>query len=166
MLARCGIEYENQTDISDAAIHQAYIDADVVTFISLAEGFGLPIIEANAIGRPVITSTLAPMCDVAGRAACLVNPVNLKDIRDGIWSVLHNDAYREALVSHGYDNAKRFAARQVAEQYAQLYLKVMTANRLRSKEALRPPVTTRSHGRRLLPWAKIKKWFTLATGKT
>lgn len=60
------IDYKNQADINDEQMHLAYIESDLVVFVSLAEGFGMPIIEANAIGRPVVTSRIAPMCDVSG----------------------------------------------------------------------------------------------------
>jgi glycosyltransferase involved in cell wall biosynthesis len=128
LLHRCCIEYENQANITDLEMHKAYVDADVVTFISVAEGFGLPIIEANAIGRPVITSRMSPMCDVAGHAACLVDPMNIEDIRRGVRRVLHDAGYREELITNGYENVTRFAAREVADRYAELYREVIAHN--------------------------------------
>jgi len=93
----------------------------MVVFASLAEGFGLPIIEANAIGRPVVTSNLSPMKEVAGDAGCLVNPCDVTDIRDGIRRVIGDDEYRNALIERGYENAQRYRADVVARQYARLY---------------------------------------------
>ena len=52
------LKYINKTNLSREEIHQEYINCDIVAFISLHEGFGLPIIEANAIGRTVITLSL------------------------------------------------------------------------------------------------------------
>jgi glycosyltransferase involved in cell wall biosynthesis len=129
LLRRAGVEYENQVDVSDADMHRAYVDADAVIFISLAEGFGLPIIEANVIGRPVITSNREPMCDVAGSAACLVDPLNTEDVRRGIRRIIRDEAYREQLIRNGYTNAARFSVSAVAEQYADLYREIIARNR-------------------------------------
>ena len=57
-----------------------YQESDIVLFPSLYEGFGMLIIEANAVGRPVITSNISPMKEVAGTAAVLVDPFNVDSI--------------------------------------------------------------------------------------
>jgi glycosyltransferase involved in cell wall biosynthesis len=121
LLENLNIHYENGADLPDDALVRAYAEADMVVFASLAEGFGLPIIEANAIGRPVVTSYLSPMKEVAGDAGCLVNPCDVTDIRDGIRRVIGDDEYRNALLERGYENAKRYRADVVASQYARLY---------------------------------------------
>ena len=66
LLTRLNIRLENTWDLTDRDILKAYERADIVLFVSLSEGFGMPVIEANAIGRPVITSNISPMKDVAG----------------------------------------------------------------------------------------------------
>jgi glycosyltransferase involved in cell wall biosynthesis len=111
-------------DLSDEALLRAYEEADLVVFASLAEGFGLPIIEANAMGRAVVTSNLSPMKEVAADAACLVDPYDVDDIRRGIRRVIEDDGYRDRLIERGHENATRFTARVVAEQYARLYEKI------------------------------------------
>jgi glycosyltransferase involved in cell wall biosynthesis len=119
-----GVSHENSVDLSDEALLQAYEEADLVVFASLAEGFGLPIIEANAMGRAVVTSNLSPMKEVAADAACLVDPYDVDDIRRGIRRVIEDDGYRGRLIERGHENATRFTARVVAEQYARLYEKI------------------------------------------
>jgi len=120
-----GIRYENGVDLSDEELLRGYEEADLVVFVSLAEGFGLPILEAQAIGRPVVTSDLSPMRDVAGGAACLVDPRNVDSIRAGIRRVIIDADYREALIAKGYENVKRYAPQVIAEQYAELYDRVV-----------------------------------------
>lgn len=116
-----GIRYENGVDLSDEELLRTYEQADLVVFVSLAEGFGLPILEAQAIGRPVVTSDLSPMRDVAGGAACLVDPRNVDSIRAGIRRVIKDSNYREGLVELGLRNVVQYQPQVVASRYARLY---------------------------------------------
>lgn len=133
MLAAHRVEHENLVGLSRAALVDEYAKADMLLFVSTYEGFGLPIVEANAVGRPVVTSNLSSMPEVAGAAACLVDPYQVTDIRAGVLKVMESAEYREQLVTAGYTNAKRFRAEVVAEQYAVLYREIgMQALRHRS----------------------------------
>lgn len=123
-LAELSIHYENHVNLTRAQLAEQYRLADVVVFASTYEGFGLPIVEAQAVGRPVITSNLAPMPDTAGGAACFVDPFDVADIRRGIRRVLEDPEYAHDLVRRGLENAHRFTPAQVAEQYAAIYREV------------------------------------------
>jgi glycosyltransferase involved in cell wall biosynthesis len=95
-----------------------------VVFASTYEGFGMPIVEANATGRPVVTSNIGPMPEVAGSAACLVDPFDCSSIREGIVRVIGDADYRSHLVAGGFENVKRFQADVIAAQYAAVYREV------------------------------------------
>lgn len=115
------ITYRNWVNLSRNEIIQLYVDCDIVTFISTYEGFGMPILEANAIGRPVITSNISPMREVAAGAAHVVNPVNVTAIRQGILRLIHDAAYRQTLINAGLRNAQQYTAATIADRYAGLY---------------------------------------------
>jgi glycosyltransferase involved in cell wall biosynthesis len=112
-----GIDYVNHRRLDDEQMVRAYVDSDVLLFPSTYEGFGMPIVEAQAIGRPVITSNVASMPWVAGDAACLVDPFSVESIREGVQRVIADAPYRESLIQKGRENAKRFPAQTIATQY-------------------------------------------------
>jgi glycosyltransferase involved in cell wall biosynthesis len=115
------IEYEHQYDLKDFQVQEAYEKCDLLLFASTLEGFGMPILEAQTVGRPVVTSNCSSMPEVAGDSACLVDPFSVESIRAGVLKVIEDAAYREALVAAGFKNIQRFHPETVARQYAELY---------------------------------------------
>ncbi|MBS1875389.1 MAG: glycosyltransferase family 4 protein [Acidobacteria bacterium] len=128
LLSEHQIRFEAASHVTDAAVRAAYGSADVVVFASLAEGFGLPILEAQASGRPVVTSDLPPMNEVAGEGACLVDPYDVSSIRRGILRVLEDDEYRLELVTKGLENCRHFSAERVTRQYEEIYQELLDAS--------------------------------------
>jgi hypothetical protein len=64
------------------------------------------------------------MPEVAGDAACLVDPFSVESIRNGISRIINDDDYRNMLVKRGFENIKRFDPNTIALQYCELYKKV------------------------------------------
>ena len=83
--------------------------------------FGMPILEAQATGRPVLTSNCASMPDVAGGGALLVDPTSVASIRAGLQRLLCDPACRQELIERGQANVRRFSATAIARQYLQIY---------------------------------------------
>lgn len=124
---RACVPLENTYDLSDADLAAAYGAADIVLFPSLSEGFGLPILEGQAAGRPVITSNRAPMSDVAGPGAVLVDPEDAGAIRGAVERVRADPALRKGLVAAGRSNVRRFAPATAAAAYGDLYRQIAGA---------------------------------------
>ena len=120
-LAKHNIEYSYAFNISDEEMVQQYVDCDILTFVSTYEGFGMPIVEANVVGRPVLTSNISSMPEVAGGAACLVDPYDVASIRAGLLKILNDESYRNGLIEKGLENCKRFDGQHITEMYFDLY---------------------------------------------
>jgi glycosyltransferase involved in cell wall biosynthesis len=119
------ITFENVMYLDNDSMFEEYVNADVVTFCSTYEGFGLPIIEAQAVGRVVVTSNISPLTETAGDGAEFVDPFSADSIRSGILKVINDDALRERLIDNGSKNAERFRSDNVARQYEVLYNEMM-----------------------------------------
>jgi glycosyltransferase involved in cell wall biosynthesis len=125
LLKEKNIRFINFISLSQNEVVMQYRMADIVCFASLYEGFGLPILEAQATGRPVVTSDRCSMPYVAGGAALLVNPESVDSIRSGIQSLIDNAQLREQLIVQGLENVKRFRISTMCEKYAELYQRVL-----------------------------------------
>jgi glycosyltransferase involved in cell wall biosynthesis len=119
-----GIDYDNHIGVSEERLRELYSEADIITFVSLFEGFGMPILEAQATGRPVITSNRSSMPEVAGNGALLVDPESIADIRQGIIQLLQYEEFRKYLIAKGLQNCKRFSNKAIAQQYIDLYKRI------------------------------------------
>ena len=120
LLKKESTNYSSDFNISEEDIIREYNDADIVSFPSLFEGFGLPIIEAQIVGRPIITSNIEPMKTV-GKGAVLVNPLSVESIRQGFQCVIDSKEIREKCVSDGLNNCKNYTADKVSDMYYSLY---------------------------------------------
>jgi glycosyltransferase involved in cell wall biosynthesis len=123
-LHKNNIVYENCFGITQAELADLYRQCDIVMFASLYEGFGLPILEAQATGRPVITSNCYSMPEVGGEGACYVDPYTVSDIRQVVQKIVSDADYREQIVRAGQRNVEKYQATTIARQYAELYRRV------------------------------------------
>jgi glycosyltransferase involved in cell wall biosynthesis len=118
------IEYEYLQGLSDDDIKEQYEKTDIITLISTYEGFGMPILEAQAVGRVVITANLFSMPEVGADAVHYADAFSVQSIKESFLKVIDDDQYRNELIKKGFDNVKRFDPDLIANQYYELYKKI------------------------------------------
>ncbi|MCA8830880.1 glycosyltransferase family 4 protein [Hymenobacter pini] len=94
--------------VTDAELVELYAAALATCYVPYFEGFGIPIIEAQACHSPVVTSNCSSLPEVAG-AACLVDPFSPDSIAAGLQRVWESEEYRQQLVELGQRNLQRFS---------------------------------------------------------
>lgn len=110
--------------VEDDVLLDLYNGAAVFAYPSLAEGFGLPIVEAMACGTAVLTSAVSATAEVAGDAALLVDPQDTDAIADGLGRLLADDTLRRRLAEAGRRRAADFSWQKAAKQTQTLYHRV------------------------------------------
>ena len=101
--------------VNDEELIKYYSNAFAFIFPSLYEGFGIPVIEAQACGCPVIASNSSSMPEILENSALLCNPYNINDFATAIKDLTYNKVLRERLIIAGYKNVKRFTWEKSAE---------------------------------------------------
>ena len=118
-LNNSGIQYSNVFNLTNDEIVQEYINCDIVNFPSYYEGFGMPIIEGQAIGRVVVTSNLSPMREIADNSCVIVDPYNIESMKHGYIDAINNNEY---YVLKGIENIKRFSVDKISKKYFDMYM--------------------------------------------
>lgn len=95
--------------------------ATVMLYPSLAEGFGLPLVDAFQAGTPVLTSTSTCLPEIAGDAALIVDGNSTEAVARGITTLLEDEARRCALVTAGQDRVQMYTWTRTAESYARIF---------------------------------------------
>ena len=115
------IQYTNHIQLTDEQVVDRYVQADIISFVSTYEGFGMPIVEAQSVERVCVTSNCSSMPEVAGDGACLVDPFDVASIRNGFKQVIKDADYRDSIVKAGRINKLRFDADSIAQSFLSLY---------------------------------------------
>jgi glycosyltransferase involved in cell wall biosynthesis len=95
--------------------------ADVFVFPSLYEGFGIPVLEAQSVGVPVVTANTSSLPEVGGDGAVFVDPWSPESIAEGIWRVLSEARFRDGIIEKGSRNVQRFSWDRCAEEIAECF---------------------------------------------
>lgn len=90
--------------------------AFAMVYVSLFEGFGIPIVEAMSCHVPVITSNTTSMPEAAGEAAMLVNPQSVDEISSAMKTLIKNDDLRNSMIEKGILQIKKFSWQQTADK--------------------------------------------------
>lgn len=100
--------------ISDDELVELYKNSLGLIFPSLYEGFGIPILEAQGFGCPVVTSNVSAMPEVAGDGAMIVDPLSVEDIKEAFYRLGNEDI--SEIKNKGYENLKRFSWEKASEE--------------------------------------------------
>jgi glycosyltransferase involved in cell wall biosynthesis len=123
MLEKFNIQYSSDFSISPEQLAAEYTNADLILFPSTYEGFGLPVIEGFQAERPVITSNISPMKEVAGDGALFAEPTSIASIREAVIKLLNDQTLKIQLVAAGKEKVKQYQPGFIAEAYQQLWSK-------------------------------------------
>ena len=107
--------------IPDEDLPAFYNLANLFIFPSLYEGFGLPVLEAFACGCPVVTTKTGCTKEVAGEAAILADPYNIKEIAEKMELVLTDSKLREELIKKGFERIKHFSWEKCAAETIKVF---------------------------------------------
>ncbi len=107
--------------VPDGDIPPLITGADAMTFISIDEGFGLPVVEAMACGTPVLTSNVSSLAEVGGDAAMLINPLDDQAIQTALAQLCQDAPLREQMRARGLAHAGRYRWPVVADTVISIY---------------------------------------------
>lgn len=111
--------------IPENELPSVYRGAHALAFVSMYEGFGLPVLEAMACGVPVLTSTTSSLPEIAGGSALLVDPNNIEDISTGLQSISLDHTLRNQLISKGIKNSRLFSWDKTASHYWKTFSEIL-----------------------------------------
>ena len=103
--------------------------AKATLFPSLYEGFGLPVLESMLLGTAVVTSNTSSLTEVAGDAACLIDPYDTHALAEAIRALDSNDALRGELEEKGLKQAKTFSEDAYARRIDDIYRRLSGARK-------------------------------------
>jgi glycosyltransferase involved in cell wall biosynthesis len=112
--------------IADEDLPALYTLARFVVLMSLYEGFGFPVAEANACGTPALIAAAASLPEVAGEAGLQADPCNVASIHSALARLIDDDALRTELAGKALANAQRFSWKSAAQQIAGIYREALT----------------------------------------
>ncbi|WP_251460271.1 glycosyltransferase family 4 protein [Weizmannia agrestimuris] len=102
--------------VSEEGLKSYYKHAEALVFTSFYEGFGLPPLEAMALGCPVISSNAASLPEVCGEAALYVDPYNPEDIAGKMKNLIYDKKIRKQLIEKGLSRINHFSWQQSAKE--------------------------------------------------
>ena len=98
-----------------------YQMAEIMVYPSFFEGFGLPVLEAQASGCPVITSNISSLPEAGGEGALYIDPANSAEIGSAIRKIMTDSKLKEELIKKGTAHSMLFSDQLVAEKLMGLY---------------------------------------------
>ena len=120
-LVRIGTQVSNSitfNNVDDEKINKIYNASDMLLFPTLEEGFGYPVVEAFKTGLPVLSSNIDIIKEVSDGAALLVNPIDLHEVIEAVYSILEKKDY---YITRGYERAKYYSPENIRKKLLSYY---------------------------------------------
>ena len=109
--------------VSDEEKWELLRGAEVFLFPTFYEGFGIPILEAQSVGVPVVASDNSSSSEIAARSAILVDPQNAEQIADAAYGLISDKTKRDDIIERGYENVARFSWEKCTHEIAGILTK-------------------------------------------
>jgi glycosyltransferase involved in cell wall biosynthesis len=117
-------EYKNEIIevgfVKEQEKYELIKNTDVFLFPTFYEGFGLPILEAQNLGVPVVTSNISSLPEVGGNSVAYCTPEEPTSIATAIYEVVSDESFKNGIIKKGYENVAKFSWEKCANQIAEL----------------------------------------------
>ena len=107
--------------LPDKKLNEYYNAGDILTFPSLYEGFGKPVLHAMHMGLPIITSDISSLPEISGNAAIKINPLSENDFIDAVSRVIENKNLRKKMIKEGGRQIKLFSFKKTLTKTKRIY---------------------------------------------
>jgi len=107
--------------LSREEIASLYKKSLALVFPSFYEGFGLPVLEAQSLGVPVLTSNTSSLPEVGRDSVLYIDPYNIEDIAQGMEKISFDETLWQELIKKGFENIKRFSWEKSAEETLRIF---------------------------------------------
>lgn len=121
------VRFLDYVEISD--LPYLYSSAIVFVYLSLCEGFGLPVLESLACSRPAITSNISSLPEVLGQAGLLVNPYSVEEIKNALEKILTDKSLRATLAKAAIEHSQLFTWQKTAQGVLKVYQKIIESKK-------------------------------------
>jgi glycosyltransferase involved in cell wall biosynthesis len=120
--------------LDTASLQALYRHASCLLYLSLAEGFGLPLIEAMSMGTPIVASNRTSIPEVVGDAGLIVDPENSEEVTRALADVLSSPELRDSMIARGRARAKQFDGAVAASRMIEVYTAAAASRRVPWKQ--------------------------------
>lgn len=124
--AGVGADVHWRSTIADDDLPALYARARFVVLMSIYEGFGLTVVEAQACGTPALVASAASLPEVTGEGGMYADPCDVASIHQGLARLVDDDAQRDRLAQLALRNATRFRWENAAAQVASVYREALS----------------------------------------
>jgi glycosyltransferase involved in cell wall biosynthesis len=107
--------------LDTASLQALYRHGSCLLYLSLAEGFGLPLIEAMSMGTPIVASNRTSIPEVVGDAGSIVDPENVEQAVSAVADLLSSLQLRDSMIARGMERAKQFDGKVAASRMVEVY---------------------------------------------